>query len=122
MQKAKEAVDVGVYNWLPNQRQRAVSDAFGFLQPLGQYAGQAAHGLDQVLVVVHEAANKEFRGICLPSPLRAHGIFVVPPAEHTLVGAREGGGGLHALVGGYAVEGVLVAAATAPQHALCPPA
>ena len=99
-----------------------MSDALCFLKPFWQNAGQATHGLDQILVVVHKTAYKVLGVISLPTPFCANRIFVVPPAEHTLVGAREGGGGLHALVGGYAVEGVLVAAATAPQHALCPPA
>lgn len=42
----------------------------------------------------------------------------LPPAEDTLVGAGEAGGGFHASVGLDAVERVLVAAASASQHRL----
>ena len=44
------------------------------------------------------------------------------PAEHTAIGAGEGRSHLHALVGGDAVEGVLVAAASATKLVLGPAA
>lgn len=40
----------------------------------------------------------------------------LPPAEDTLVGTGQAGGGLHAAVALNAIEGVLVAAPAAPQH------
>ena len=43
------------------------------------------------------------------------------PAEDTLVGTGQGGGGLHAPVRLYAIEAVLVAAAPPTQHGLRPP-
>ena len=56
----------------------------------------------------------------LPLPLSANRIRVVPPAEHTLIGTRQTRRGLHAPVALDAIEGVLVAAAAAPQHRLRP--
>ena len=44
------------------------------------------------------------------------GVGVMAPAEDTFVGTGQGGGGLHAPVGLYAIEAVLVAAPPAPQH------
>jgi hypothetical protein len=114
MQKSKKTVDVRVYDRLPDQGQRAVPNALSLLQPVGQDPGKATHGLDQVLVVVHEATYEVFGVICLPAPLCAHRILVVPPAEHALVGASERGRGLHALIRGDSVKGVFVAAAAAP--------
>lgn len=49
-------------------------------------------------------------------------VGVVAPAEDTLVGTGQGGGGLHAPVGLDAIEAVLVAAAPPAQHGLGPPA
>ena len=37
------------------------------------------------------------RLVLLPAPFRAHGILVVPPAEHALVGTRQRRGRFHAL-------------------------
>lgn len=86
-----------------------MSDALCFLKTFRQNAGQATHGLDQVLVVVHEAAHQVLGVVCLPAPLCAHGILVVAPAEHALVCACQGGRGFHALVRRDAVKCMLIA-------------
>ncbi len=99
-----------------------MSDALCFLKPFWQNAGQATHGLDQILVVAHKTAYKVLRVICLPTPFCANRIFVVPPAEDTLVRACKGRRGLHALVRGNPVESVLVAATAASKHAFRPSA
>lgn len=54
------------------------------------------------------------KGVCLYTIC----VRYVPPAEDTLVGTGEARGGLHAAVGLNAIEGVLVAAASPPQHGL----
>jgi hypothetical protein len=73
-------------------------------------------------VVCQEAIHKGLWVVRLPPPSRGHGILMVPPAEYTLVGARQRWGGLHALVRRDPVERVLVAPAPAPQHRFRPPA
>lgn len=52
------------------------------------------------------------------APTLAKALGALPPAEDTLVGTGQAGGGLHAAVALNAIEGVLVAAPAAPQHRL----
>ena len=78
--------------------------------------------LDHLVVVLQCLLHNCLWLIHLPLPLRPHWVGVVPPAEHTLVGARQAGSGLHAAVALNPVEGVLVAASPAPQHGLGPAA
>ena len=53
--------------------------------------------------------------VAAPANDRRH----VPPAEDALVGAGQAGCGFHAAMAFYAVECVLVATTSAPQHGLC---
>lgn len=55
---------------------------------------------------------------CVPQSPHPKALGALPPAEDTLVGTGQAGGGLHAAVALNAIEGVLVAAPTAPQHRL----
>ena len=76
--------------------------------------------LDHLVVVLQCLPHNFLRLIHLPLPLCPHWVGVVPPAEHTFVGTRQAGSGLHAAVALNPVEGVLVAPSAAPQHGLGP--
>ena len=66
--------------------------------------------LYHLVVILNSAIHDGLRIVHLPSPLSAHGVLVVAPAEHALVRTRHARRGLHAPMARYPIERVLVAA------------
>ena len=73
-------------------------------------ATHPAHLVYHGTVQLHGLLDDGFRGVGFPPPLRAHGVLVVAPAKHALVGARQAaaGGGAGAGKKGV-IDGVHVA-------------
>mmetsp|Transcript_32933 Transcript_32933/g.93631 ORF Transcript_32933/g.93631 Transcript_32933/m.93631 type:complete len:289 (+) Transcript_32933:455-1321(+) len=117
-----EVVDSRVHDRLADQRQGAMTHVHRRLPTLLLDTGDALALPDHALVRLDAFGDDGVGLVHLPLPLRARGVLVVAPAENALVRASEGRRGLHALVGGDAVERVFVAPAAAAQLVLRPPA
>mmetsp|Transcript_47801 Transcript_47801/g.108476 ORF Transcript_47801/g.108476 Transcript_47801/m.108476 type:complete len:236 (-) Transcript_47801:64-771(-) len=112
VQLGKHLVDPRVHDRLAHQGEGAVPDGEGLLDSLELDPLSALELVHHAHVQAHRFLHDLGRRVFPPAPLAAYGVLVVPPAEDALVGAGEGRGGLHALVAGDAVEGVLVAQPT----------
>ena len=96
-------------------------DAHRLLEALSPHTGNASHHFDLAKVLLLGTLENEIRGVDFPAPGRSDRVSTVAPAEDALVGTGEGWRRFHAEMRGYAVEGVLVAGATATESRLGPP-
>jgi hypothetical protein len=74
------------------------------------------------LMQPHGLRDNHIWCVLLPAPLRADRVLVMAPAKHAFIRTRQGGSGLHALVGSDAIKRMLVAASTATELVLGPAA
>mmetsp|Transcript_30162 Transcript_30162/g.51347 ORF Transcript_30162/g.51347 Transcript_30162/m.51347 type:complete len:380 (-) Transcript_30162:277-1416(-) len=122
MQLLQQSINLGIHNRLPHQTQRTMPHFVRLRPSIHLYPRYTPRFLNHTHVRIDRLLHDHVGFVRLPSPFPPHGILVMTPTEHAFVGAGQGGGGFHALVGGDAVMGVFVTSAAAAELVLCPAA
>mmetsp|Transcript_414 Transcript_414/g.971 ORF Transcript_414/g.971 Transcript_414/m.971 type:complete len:263 (+) Transcript_414:523-1311(+) len=112
MELIDKFINTRVHDGLTNEGEGTVANVEGLLKTLRLDSRNALHLFNHATVQIDGLANDVCRVILLPAPLATNGVLMMPPAEDTFVCTRQTRSGLHALVRGDTVKGVLVATTT----------